>query len=77
MNERYRRLIPSYMLRHKIKPGITGWAQIHGHRGGDDLEGMRKRIEFDLQYLSNWSLQLDLLIIARTVATVLANRHAY
>jgi putative colanic acid biosynthesis UDP-glucose lipid carrier transferase len=77
MNERYRRLIPSYMLRHKIKPGITGWAQIHGHRGGDDLESMRKRIEFDLQYLSNWSLQLDLLIIARTVATVLASRHAY
>jgi len=77
MNERYRRLIPSYMLRHKVKPGITGWAQIHGHRGGDDLESMRKRIEFDLQYLRNWSLQLDLLIMARTVATVWADRHAY
>jgi putative colanic acid biosynthesis UDP-glucose lipid carrier transferase len=77
MNERYRRLIPSYMLRHKIKPGITGWAQIHGHRGGDDLESMQKRIEFDLHYLCNWSLGLDLLIVARTVAVVLADRQAY
>ena len=77
MNERYRRLIPSYMLRHKVKPGITGWAQIHGHRGGDDLESMRKRIEYDLHYLRNWSLRLDLLIMARTVATVWADRHAY
>ena len=77
MNERYRRLIPSYMLRHKIKPGITGWAQIHGHRGGDDLESMRKRIEFDLHYLCNWSLGLDLLIMAKTMAVVWADRHAY
>ncbi len=77
MNERYRRLIPSYMLRHKIKPGITGWAQIHGHRGGDDLESMRTRIEFDLHYLRNWSLWLDLWIMAKTVATVWADRRAY
>jgi putative colanic acid biosynthesis UDP-glucose lipid carrier transferase len=77
MNERYRRLIPSYMLRHKIKPGITGWAQVHGHRGGDDLESMQKRIEFDLHYLCNWSLGLDLLIMAKTVAVVLADRQAY
>jgi putative colanic acid biosynthesis UDP-glucose lipid carrier transferase len=77
MNERYRRLIPSYMLRHKIKPGITGWAQIHGHRGGDDLESMQKRIEFDLHYLRNWSLWLDMLIMARTVTVVWADRQAY
>lgn len=77
MNERYRRLIPSYMLRHKIKPGITGWAQVHGHRGGDDLESMRKRIEFDLHYLCNWSLALDLLIMAKTMAVVWADRQAY
>ena len=77
MNERYRRLIPSYMLRHKIKPGITGWAQIHGHRGGDDLESMQKRIEFDLHYLCNWSLGLDMLIMAKTVAIVWADRQAY
>ena len=77
MNERYRRLIPSYMLRHKVKPGITGWAQIHGHRGGDDLESMQKRIEFDLQYLRRWSLQLDLVILARTIALVWMDRKAY
>ncbi len=77
MNERYRRLIPSYMLRHKIKPGITGWAQVHGHRGGDDLESMQKRIEFDLHYLCNWSLSLDLMIMAKTVTVVWADRQAY
>lgn len=77
MNERYRRLIPSYMLRHKIKPGITGWAQINGHRGGDDLESMQKRIEFDLQYLRNWSLQLDLMIVAKTATLVWMDRKAY
>ncbi|MDB6008677.1 MAG: undecaprenyl-phosphate glucose phosphotransferase [Gammaproteobacteria bacterium] len=77
MNERYRVLIPSYMLRHKVKPGITGWAQIHGHRGGDDLESMQKRIEFDLQYLRRWSLQLDLVILARTLALVWMDRKAY
>jgi putative colanic acid biosynthesis UDP-glucose lipid carrier transferase len=65
------------MLRHKIKPGITGWAQIHGHRGGDDLESMQKRIEFDLHYLCNWSLGLDLMIMAKTVAIVWADRQAY
>jgi putative colanic acid biosynthesis UDP-glucose lipid carrier transferase len=77
MNERYRRLIPSYMLRHKIKPGITGWAQVHGHRGGDDLESMQKRIEFDLHYLRHWSLSLDVMIMAKTVAVVWADRQAY
>jgi putative colanic acid biosynthesis UDP-glucose lipid carrier transferase len=77
VNERYRRLIPSYMLRHKIKPGMTGWAQIHGHRGGDDLESMRKRIEFDLHYLCNWSLRLDLFIMAKTMTLIWADRQAY
>ena len=77
MNEHYRREIPGYMVRHKVKPGITGWAQVHGYRGGDDLESMRKRIEFDLDYLENWSLQLDLLILLKTVAVVWTDRHAY
>jgi putative colanic acid biosynthesis UDP-glucose lipid carrier transferase len=48
VNEQYRKLIPGYMLRHKVKPGITGWAQVNGARGGDDLESMRKRVEYDL-----------------------------
>lgn len=77
VNEQYRRLIPGYMVRHKIKPGITGWAQINGYRGGDDLESMRKRIEFDLEYLRHWSLWFDLLILFKTATVVWNDRHAY
>lgn len=77
VNERYRVQIPNYMVRHKVKPGITGWAQVNGYRGGDDLPTMTKRIEFDLKYLSHWSLWFDLRIIARTVAVVLKDRHAF
>ncbi|MGZ9711447.1 undecaprenyl-phosphate glucose phosphotransferase [Glaciimonas sp. GNP009] len=77
-NEMYRKLIKGYMLRHKVKPGITGWAQINGFRGETDtLDKMRSRIEFDLEYLRNWSLGLDLLIIMRTVKEVLKKDNAY
>jgi putative colanic acid biosysnthesis UDP-glucose lipid carrier transferase len=77
VNEQYRRLIPSYMTRHKVKPGITGLAQINGYRGGDDLESMSKRIDFDLEYLSNWSLQLDMIILIKTAVMVWGDRQAY
>jgi putative colanic acid biosynthesis UDP-glucose lipid carrier transferase len=77
VNEQYRKLIPGYMLRHKIKPGITGWAQVNGHRGGDDLESMRKRVEFDLDYLRHWSLALDLIILFRTTVIVWKDSYAY
>lgn len=77
VNERYREQIPSYMIRHKVKPGITGWAQVNGFRGGDDLDTMTKRIEFDLKYLSNWSLWFDIKILAMTVTVVLKDTHAY
>jgi putative colanic acid biosynthesis UDP-glucose lipid carrier transferase len=77
MNEHYRREIPGYMVRHKVKPGITGWAQVNGYRGGDDLESMRKRIEFDLAYVRHWSLWLDFQILLRTVAVVWADQNAY
>ncbi len=77
VNESYRKLIPGYMVRHKVKPGITGWAQVNGFRGGDDLAHMTKRIEFDLEYLRNWSLTLDLWIIFKTVWIVFRDRHAY
>jgi putative colanic acid biosynthesis UDP-glucose lipid carrier transferase len=77
VNEQYRKLIPGYMLRHKIKPGITGWAQVNGHRGGDDLDSMRKRVEFDIDYLRNWSLALDLSIIFRTAIIVWKDTRAY
>ncbi|WP_265635146.1 undecaprenyl-phosphate glucose phosphotransferase [Cupriavidus cauae] len=66
-NEMYKELIDRYMLRHRVKPGITGWAQINGLRGQTDtVEKMRARIEFDIYYIRNWSFQLDLRIIART-----------
>jgi putative colanic acid biosynthesis UDP-glucose lipid carrier transferase len=69
-NNQYRELIDSYMLRHHVKPGITGWAQVNGLRGETDtLEKMRKRIEYDLYYIENWSLWFDLKIIAITAAT--------
>jgi putative colanic acid biosynthesis UDP-glucose lipid carrier transferase len=77
VNEQYRRLIPGYMIRHKVKPGITGWAQVNGYRGGDDLESMRNRIEFDLDYLRNWSLALDLLIVLQTLPLVWRDSRAF
>jgi putative colanic acid biosynthesis UDP-glucose lipid carrier transferase len=77
-NEEYRQLIKAYMVRHKVKPGITGWAQVNGHRGETDtIEKMRARVEYDLEYLRNWSLGLDLQIIVRTVRLVFFDRHAY
>ena len=64
--------------RLEVKPGITGWAQIHGHRGETDtIEKMQARVEYDLEYLRNWSLGLDLQIIARTVKLVFIDRNAY
>ncbi len=77
VNEQYRRLIPGYMVRHKVKPGITGWAQVNGYRGGDDLDSMRKRVEFDLDYLDHWSLQFDFMILLKTIAMVLKDKQAY
>ncbi|MEZ5622112.1 MAG: undecaprenyl-phosphate glucose phosphotransferase [Burkholderiaceae bacterium] len=77
-NEEYRRLIKAYMVRHKVRPGITGWAQIHGHRGETDtLDKMQARVEYDLSYLRNWSLLMDLQIIARTIKLVFFDRKAY
>ena len=77
-NEFYRKLIRGYMLRHKAKPGITGWAQVNGFRGETEvLEKMQGRVELDLYYLQNWSVMLDLYIIARTVWVVLRKDNAY
>jgi putative colanic acid biosynthesis UDP-glucose lipid carrier transferase len=77
-NEQYRGLIKGYMLRHKVKPGITGWAQVNGLRGETDtLDKMEARVEFDLDYLRNWSLRLDLWIVLRTVKVVLGRDNAY
>jgi len=77
-NEEYRRLIRAYMVRHKVRPGITGWAQVNGYRGETEvIEKMQARVEYDLEYLRNWSLGLDLQIIARTIRLILFDRHAY
>ena len=77
-NEMYRKLIKSYMVRHKVKPGITGWAQINGFRGEtSSLDKMAKRIEYDLDYLRNWSPYLDLWIVLRTIILVLKDPNAY
>ncbi|MBU8944442.1 undecaprenyl-phosphate glucose phosphotransferase [Klebsiella quasipneumoniae] len=77
-NEQYRSLIQGYMLRHKVKPGITGLAQINGWRGETDtLEKMEKRIEFDLLYIRGWSIWLDLKIIFLTVFKGFVNKSAY
>ncbi len=77
-NEIYRKLIKGYMVRHKVKPGITGWAQVNGYRGETEtVEKMQKRIEYDLEYLRHWSLALDLWIIVKTVLVVFRDRNAY
>ncbi|WP_213198940.1 undecaprenyl-phosphate glucose phosphotransferase [Klebsiella aerogenes] len=77
-NEQYRTLIQGYMLRHKVKPGITGLAQINGWRGETDtLEKMEKRIEYDLIYIRGWSIWLDLKIIILTVFKGFVNKSAY
>ena len=77
-NETYRRMINGYMIRHKVKPGITGWAQVNGLRGETDtVEKMRERIEYDLAYLRNWSVRLDLQIILKTALLVFFDRKAY
>ena len=77
-NEQYRKIVRAYMARHKVKPGITGWAQVNGLRGETDtVDKMARRVEFDLEYLRNWSLGLDLLIIARTARLMFFDRSAY
>jgi putative colanic acid biosynthesis UDP-glucose lipid carrier transferase len=77
-NELYRKLIRGYMIRHKVRPGITGLAQVNGFRGETDtVEKMKARVEYDIEYLRNWSLLLDLQIVLKTVLVVLRKQNAY
>jgi putative colanic acid biosynthesis UDP-glucose lipid carrier transferase len=77
-NEHYRSLIQGYMLRHKVKPGITGWAQVNGWRGETDtLEKMEKRVEYDLAYIRDWALGFDLKIIFLTILGAIRGKNAY
>jgi Undecaprenyl-phosphate glucose phosphotransferase len=74
----YGKLLADYAFRHHVKPGITGWAQIHGCRGGTAEVGqMKNRLDHDLWYINQWSLGLDLLILLRTVVEVVRHRNAY
>lgn len=77
-NEMYKELLDFYMLRHRVKPGITGWAQIHGHRGETDtVDKMAKRVQFDLHYIKNWSLWMDIRIIVWTALRGWTDPNAY
>jgi putative colanic acid biosynthesis UDP-glucose lipid carrier transferase len=77
-NEMYRKLIRGYMIRHKVRPGITGLAQVNGYRGETEtVDKMKARIEYDLMYLRNWSLLLDLQVILKTFVVVLKKQNAY
>lgn len=75
-NELYRKLIDGYMIRHKVRPGITGLAQVNGLRGETEtVERMAERVHFDLEYLRKWSPWLDVKILFRTLLVVLRDRH--
>jgi putative colanic acid biosysnthesis UDP-glucose lipid carrier transferase len=77
-NELYRKQISGYMLRHKVKPGITGWAQVNGYRGETEtVDKMASRVQYDLDYLRNWTLSLDIIIILKTVWLVFKDAKAY
>ncbi len=71
-------IVAEYAQRHRVKPGMTGWAQIHGLRGATQTaEQLRRRVELDLHYIDHWSLLLDLQILLRTPFSLLAGRHAF
>jgi putative colanic acid biosynthesis UDP-glucose lipid carrier transferase len=77
-NEHYRKLIDGYMQRHKVKPGITGWAQVNGFRGETDtLDKMQSRVEHDIYYINHWSIGLDLKIIMLTILSGLMGKTGY
>ena len=76
-NDYYSELIDGYMSRHKMKPGITGWAQVHGYRGETDtVDKMQSRVEHDLWYIEHWSLWLDIKIIVLTLMNGFVNKNA-
>ena len=77
-NRMYSDLLETYMIRHRVKPGITGWAQINGHRGETDtVEKMKRRVQCDVFYIRNWSMSMDLRIIAWTAFKGWSGKNAY
>ncbi|MGH6912921.1 MAG: sugar transferase, partial [Geminicoccales bacterium] len=76
--EQYARVIDEYLARHRVKPGITGWAQVNGLRGEtESLEKMAQRVRYDLYYIENWSLLFDIRIILRTLFVGFVHHNAY
>ena len=77
-NEQYRKIVKGYMVRHKVKPGVTGWAQVNGLRGETDTtEKMEARVRYDIDYMRHWSIVFDLMIVLKTVFVVFRDRNAY
>ncbi len=77
-NRLYDEVVDGYFARHRVKPGITGWAQVNGWRGETDTEEkIQQRVQHDLYYIENWSVWLDLKILARTPFSLLSTRNAY
>ena len=72
--EKFREEIPRYMIKHQVRPGMTGWAQINGYRGNTSI---RKRIEYDLYYIENWTLGFDIKILFLTIFKGFINKNAY
>ena len=72
--EKFREEIPRYMVKHQVRPGMTGWAQVNGYRGNTSI---RKRIELDIYYIENWSVAFDIKILVLTVFKGFINRNAY
>jgi lipopolysaccharide/colanic/teichoic acid biosynthesis glycosyltransferase len=71
-------VVDSYVARHRVRPGLTGWAQINGWRGElDTAEKLQHRVEHDLYYIENWSLLLDLYILMRTPFALMRSENAY
>ena len=72
--EKFQEEIPRYMVKHQVRPGMTGWAQIHGYRGDTSI---KKRIEYDLYYIENWTLGLDIKILFLTIFKGFVSKNAY
>jgi lipopolysaccharide/colanic/teichoic acid biosynthesis glycosyltransferase len=71
-------IVPDYALRHHVKPGITGWAQVNGYHGPVETErALHERVAYDLDYINNWSLWFDIRILLRTLVIAFGQRHAY
>jgi lipopolysaccharide/colanic/teichoic acid biosynthesis glycosyltransferase len=72
------KVVSNYAFRHHVKPGLTGWAQVHGYRGATpNVADIQRRVEYDLWYIDNWSLRVDCLIIIRTFLEIMRSRNAY